>query len=156
MPTIKPFLWFDHQAEEAANFYVSIFPNSTIDSVNHYGDGMPLPKGTVMTVAFRLDGQEFVALNGGPHFTFSPAVSFVVTCDTQEDLDHYWDRLLQGGEVQRCGWLKDKYGLSWQVVPAALPKLLQSGDPDRSQRVLSAIMQMDKLDIPTLQRAYNG
>lgn len=156
MPNIKPFLWFDHEAEEAANFYVSIFPNSAIDGITRYGDGGPRPNGTVMTVAFRLDGQEFVALNGGPHFTFSPAVSFVVPCETQDELDRYWDRLSQGGESQRCGWLQDQYGLSWQVVPAALPKLLQSGDPDRSQRVMSAIMTMAKLDIATLQRAYEG
>jgi predicted 3-demethylubiquinone-9 3-methyltransferase (glyoxalase superfamily) len=156
MPAIKPFLWFDHQAEEAARFYIGIFPNSAIDAITHYTEGGPRPKGSVMTVTFRLDGQEVVALNGGPHFSFSPAVSFLITCATQDELDHYWERLLQGGECQRCGWLKDKYGLSWQVVPAVLPKLLQGGDPERSQRVFSAIMQMDKLDIATLHKAYDG
>ena len=149
MQKITPFLWFDSQAEEAAKFYVSVFKHSKMGGVSRYGDGMPLPKGTVMTAAFEIEGQSFVALNGGPQFKFTEAVSFVVNCDTQKDIDYYWDKLTAGGgkEVQ-CGWLKDKYGLSWQIVPAALPELVR-----KSGRVMEALMHMKKLDIAALQRA---
>src|SRR5260370_26101136 len=126
MQRITPFLWFDDKAEEAANFYVSIFKNSKVGGVTRYGEGGPRPKGTVMTVQFQLEGQEFVALNGGPHFTFSPAISFVVNCETQDEIDAFWQKLSEGGETQRCGWLKDKYGVSWQVVPAGIGKLVQA------------------------------
>src|SRR5437879_229929 len=125
MQKITPFLWFDHQAEEAMNFYVSIFPNSRVVGVSHYGDEGPGPKGTVMVANFELDGQEFMALNGGPQFTFSPAISFVVNCEMQEEVDRFWEKLSQGGQTNRCGWLTDKYGVSWQVVPTILGKLMQ-------------------------------
>jgi len=154
MQRITPFLWFDNQAEEAMNFYVSIFTNSKTGTVTHYGDGMPLPKETVMTASFELDGQEFVALNGGPMFKFTEAISFVVNCDTQEEVDRNWEKLSEGGETSQCGWLKDKYGLSWQVVPTALQEMLQGDDPARSQRVMDAVMKMQKLDLATLKRAY--
>ena len=149
MQKISPFLWFDNQAEEAAKFYVSVFKNSKMGAVSRYGDGMPLPKGTVMTAAFEIDGQKFTALNGGPQFKFTEAVSFVVNCDTQKEIDHYWDKLTAGGgrEVQ-CGWLKDKYGLSWQIVPTALPELAK-----KSPKVMQALMHMKKLDIAALERA---
>jgi predicted 3-demethylubiquinone-9 3-methyltransferase (glyoxalase superfamily) len=152
---ITPFLWFDHQAEEAANFYVSIFENSRILSASRYGEGGLGPKGSVMTVSFELDGQEFTALNGGPHFKFTEAVSFVVHCETQEEVDKCWKKLTAGGQESQCGWLKDKFGLSWQVVPDALPKLLQDKDPARSRRVMTALLKMKKLDIGELQRAYD-
>jgi predicted 3-demethylubiquinone-9 3-methyltransferase (glyoxalase superfamily) len=146
---ITPFLWFDNQAEEAAKFYVSVFKDAKMGQVSRYGDGMPLPKGTVMTAAFEIEGQPFVALNGGPQFKFTEAVSFVVNCDTQKEIDYYWDKLTAGGgkEVQ-CGWLKDKYGLSWQIVPTVLPELVK-----KSGRVMEALLQMKKLDIAALQRA---
>jgi predicted 3-demethylubiquinone-9 3-methyltransferase (glyoxalase superfamily) len=151
---ITPFLWFDHQAEEAAKFYTSIFPNSGITVVTHYGEGGPGPKGSVMTIGFELDGQKFTALNGGPHFKFTEAISLVVNCDTQKELDAYWDKLCaDGGKPVQCGWLKDKYGLSWQIVPAILPTLTQ--DPNKGARVMQALMQMVKLDIKTLQQAYD-
>jgi predicted 3-demethylubiquinone-9 3-methyltransferase (glyoxalase superfamily) len=146
---ITPFLWFDGKAEEAANFYAAIFNDSKIVSVTRSG-----PEGTAMSVVFQLEGQEFYALNGGPHFTFSPAISFFVSCETQPEVDALWDELSAGGEKQRCGWLKDKYGVSWQVVPKALGRMLQDKDPVRSQRVMQAMMQMNKLDIAGLQRAY--
>jgi len=146
---ITPFLWFDGKAEEAANFYAAIFSDSKIVSVTRSG-----PEGTAMSVVFQLEGQEFYALNGGPHFTFSPAISFFVSCETQPEVDALWDKLSAGGEKQRCGWLKDKYGVSWQVVPKALGRMLQDKDPVRSQRVMQAMMQMNKLDIAGLQRAY--
>jgi predicted 3-demethylubiquinone-9 3-methyltransferase (glyoxalase superfamily) len=146
---ITPFLWFDGQAEEAANFYASIFNDSKVTSVTRSG-----PNGTAMSVTFQLEGQEFYALNGGPHFTFSPAISFFVSCETQQEVDALWDKLSAGGEKQRCGWLKDKYGVSWQVIPTALGRLLHDKDPVKSQRVMQAMMQMDKLDIAGLQRAY--
>lgn len=161
MPRITPFLWFDDQAEEAARFYTSIFPNSKIVGVTRYGaEGANVsgrPNGSVMTVAFELDGQAFVALNGGPHFTFTEAVSFVVNCRTQEELDHYWAKLAAGGnaKAQQCGWLKDKYGLSWQIVPTVLSEMLQDKDPQRSERVMHAVLQMKKLDIRTLKSAYD-
>jgi predicted 3-demethylubiquinone-9 3-methyltransferase (glyoxalase superfamily) len=153
---ITPFLWFDHQAEEAANIYVSIFENSRILSTSRYGEGGPGPKGSVMTVSFELDGQEFTALNGGPHFKFTEAVSFVVHCETQQEVDKFWNKLTQGGgQESQCGWLKDKFGLSWQVIPNALPRLLQGEEPARSQRVMTALLKMKKLDINELQRAYD-
>jgi predicted 3-demethylubiquinone-9 3-methyltransferase (glyoxalase superfamily) len=154
MQNITPFLWFDGKAEEAMNFYVSIFKNSKIGSVARYGEAGPGPKGTVMTAVFELNGQEFIALNGGPHFKFTEAISFVVNCETQEEVDEFWEKLSEGGEKSRCGWLKDKYGLSWQVVPTVLGKLMQDKDPEKSKRVMEAMLQMDKIDIKTLKQAY--
>ena len=155
MPKITPFLWFDKEAEEAMNFYVSIFKNSKAKGVTHYGEGGPRPAGTVLTAAFELDGQDFVALNGGPHFKFSEAISFVVNCETQAEVDEFWEKLSAGGQTQQCGWLKDKYGLSWQIVPTALPRMLQDKNPEKRQRVFAAMMQMVKIDIAALQRAYD-
>ena len=152
--TITPFLWFDTEAEQAASFYTSIFPNSKIVKTVRRGEGMPGPSG-VLTVAFELGGQSFVALNGGPHFKFTEAVSFVVNCDSQQELDAYWEKLSAGGAEVQCGWLKDKFGLSWQVVPRILPELLSDADPAKSVRVMKAIMTMKKLDIAALQRAYD-
>jgi predicted 3-demethylubiquinone-9 3-methyltransferase (glyoxalase superfamily) len=153
MNKITPFLWFDTEGEEAAEFYTSVFPNSKIVDVARYGSAGPRPEGTVMTVSFELDGQPFVALNGGPEFKFSEAVSFLVSCETQEEVDAYWSKLSEGGEEGPCGWLKDKFGLSWQIIPAALPRLL--GDPDRekSQRVMQAMLKMKKIEIDALERA---
>jgi len=153
---ITPFLWFDDNAEEAANFYTSIFKNSRIISTKRYGDAGPGPRGTVMTANFELNGQEFVALNGGPRFKFTEAVSFVVKCETQEEVDHYWDKLLEGGQPQQCGWLKDKFGLSWQIVPTALFKLAGDKDPEKVSRVMQAMLKMVKFDIAKLQEAYDG
>jgi predicted 3-demethylubiquinone-9 3-methyltransferase (glyoxalase superfamily) len=152
--TITPFLWFDDNAEEAMNFYVSVFKNSEVLSVSRYGDAGPGPAGTVMTATFRLDGQEFTALNGGPQFTFTEAVSFLIECETQADVDHYWDKLSAGGEPGPCGWLKDRFGLSWQVNPSILTKLLQDEDPVKANRVMQAMLQMSKIDIAKLQEAY--
>jgi len=154
MQKITPFLWFDDKAEEAMNFYVSIFKNSKIVSVTRYGEAGPGPKGTVMTATFQLDGQEFAALNGGPQFKFTEAISFVVNCKTQEEVNEFWEKLSEGGEKSRCGWLKDKYGLSWQIVPTVLEEMLQDNDAGRSQRVMRAMLQMDKIDIAGLKRAY--
>ena len=154
MQKITPFLWFDGNAEEAINFYVSIIKNSKILSVARYGEAGPGPKGTVMTASFQLDGQEFVALNGGPQFKFTEAISFWVRCETQEEIDEMWEKLSAGGAKSRCGWLKDKYGLSWQVVPPILGEMLQDKDAKKSQRVMAAMMQMDKIDISLLRRAY--
>jgi predicted 3-demethylubiquinone-9 3-methyltransferase (glyoxalase superfamily) len=154
MQKITPFLWFDDKAEEAARFYVSIFRNSKLGAISRYGDAGPGPKGTVMVAQFELDGQAFLALNGGPQYTFSPAVSFVVNCESQEEIDRYWDKLSEGGEQVQCGWLRDKYGLSWQVVPTILGKLMQDKDPEKSGRVMKAMLQMKKIDIAGLQRAY--
>ena len=151
---ITPFLWFDGQAEEAANFYVSIFPNSKIRKVMRYSEAGPAPAGSVMTVDFELDGQRFTALNGGPVYKFTAAISFVVHCQTPDEGDHYWDKLSAGGSEVQCGWLKDKYGLSWQVVPSALIELVQDKDPAKSQRVMAAMMQMKKIDIAGLKAAY--
>jgi predicted 3-demethylubiquinone-9 3-methyltransferase (glyoxalase superfamily) len=151
---ITPFLWFDGQAEEAANFYVSIFPNSKVSSTSRYGEAGPGPKGSVMTIAFDLDGLSFTALNGGPMFKFTEAISLVVHCETQAEVDHYWDKLSAGGQQVQCGWLKDKYGLSWQIVPNALIELVQDKDPAKSQRVMAAMMQMKKIDIAGLKAAY--
>ena len=136
------------------HFYTSIFKNSKIGSVTRYGEGGPGPQGTVMSATFQLDGQEFIALNGGPHFTFSPAISFLVNCEAQQEVDELWEKLSEGGEKQRCGWLKDKYGLSWQIVPTVLGEILQDKDAEKSQRVMKAMLQMDKLDINALKQAY--
>lgn len=154
MPKITPFLWFDGQAEEAANFYVSIFKNSKIVAISRYGDAGPGPKGSVMTVVFELDGQRFIALNGGPHFRFNEAVSFSVECKTQQEVDEYWKKLSAGGEELPCGWLKDKFGLSWQVNPTVLGQMLSDPDPRKSKRVMEAMLQMKKIDIQALQEAY--
>lgn len=156
MPKITPWLWFDTQGEDAAEFYASVFDNSKIINVTRYGPAGPRPEGTAMTVEFELDGQEFVALNGGPEFQFDEAVSFQVSCETQDEVDYFWDRLSEGGEEGQCGWLKDKYGLSWQIVPTALPQLLGDPDPERSRRATEAMLQMRKIDVPTLQRAADG
>jgi predicted 3-demethylubiquinone-9 3-methyltransferase (glyoxalase superfamily) len=156
MQKITPFLWFDNNAEEAANFYVSVFKNSKILNVARYSDVGPGPKGTVMTAEFELDGQEFVALNAGPTFKFTEAISFVVNCETQEEVDYYWERLSEGGEKSHCGWLKDKFGLSWQVTPTILGKLMADKDQEKANRVMQAMLKMDKLDIEPLQRAYEG
>ena len=156
MQKITPFLWFDSNAEEAMNFYVSIFKNSKIVNVSRYGEAGPGPKGSVMVGTFQIDGQEFLALNGGPQFTFSPAISFVVNCETQEEVDHYWEKLSESGRTDQCGWLQDKFGLSWQIVPRILGKLLGDKDPKKSQRVMQAMLQMTKIDIAKLQEAYDG
>src|SRR2546427_9884141 len=161
MQKIAPFLWFDNHAEDAVKFYVSIFKNSKIGSITRYEEeaakASGRPKGSVMTVAFELAGQEFVALNGGPRFKFTEAISFVVNCETQEEIDHFWEKLTaDGGQESMCGWLKDKFGLSWQIVPTDLPKLMQSGDAKKSERVMQAILQMKKLDIAKLKEAYEG
>ena len=156
MQKITPFLWFDGKAEEAMNFYTSIFKNSKVGKVSRYGETGPGPKGTVMVATFELDGQEFLALNGGPQFTFSPAVSFVVNCVTQEEVDEFWNKLSAGGQALQCGWLKDKFGVSWQIVPTALGQLLSDPDPTKSNRVMQAMLQMAKIDIEKLKRAYSG
>jgi predicted 3-demethylubiquinone-9 3-methyltransferase (glyoxalase superfamily) len=153
---ITPCLWFDSQAEEAANFYVAIFPNSKITQVSRYGDGGPGPKGSVMTIGFALDGQSFTGLNGGPVFKFNEAISLVVHCETQAEVDHYWEKLSAGGKEVQCGWLKDKYGVSWQIVPNALIEMATGGDPAKTQRMMAAMMKMVKLDIAALKRAYDG
>jgi len=153
MPKTTPCLWFDTQAEEAAEFYTSVFPNSKITDITRYGPAGPGPEGSVMTVSFVLDGQDYVGLNGGPEFTFSEAISFQVSCGSQEEVDEYWSRLTDGGQEGPCGWLKDRYGLSWQIIPTALPQLLADPDPKRSQRAMQAMLQMKKIDIGELQRA---
>jgi predicted 3-demethylubiquinone-9 3-methyltransferase (glyoxalase superfamily) len=152
---ITPFLWFNANAEDAANFYVSVFRNSKIVSISRYGDAGPGPKGSVMGVTFQLDGQDFHALNGGPAFSFTPAISLFINCNSQQEVDELWEKLSAGGEKSRCGWLKDKYGLSWQVVPAVLTEMLLDKDPVRSQRVMKAMMQMAKIDIKALQEAHD-
>lgn len=154
MQKITPFLWFGDKAEEAMMFYVSIFGNSRVLGITRYGESGPGPKGTVMTVNFVLGGQEFVALNGGHNFTFSPAISFVVNCTTQEEVDEMWEKLSEEGEKHNCGWLQDKYGVSWQIVPTVLIEMLKDPDPAKSNRVMQAMMQMDKIDIKGLRRAY--
>jgi predicted 3-demethylubiquinone-9 3-methyltransferase (glyoxalase superfamily) len=156
MQKITPFLWFDGKAEEAANFYTSIFKNSKILNIARYGEAGPGPKGTVMTVTFQLEGQEFMALNGGPHYTFSPAISLFVNCETQAEVDELWEKLSAGGREDKCAWLTDKFGVSWQIVPKALLELIQDRDPVRSQRVFKAMLQMAKIDIEGLKRAYRG
>jgi len=153
MQKVTPFLWFDSQAEEAMKFYTSIFKNSKVGRISRYGDGGPGPKGTVMSVTFQLEGQEFMALNGGPLFTFNHAISFFVNCETQEEVDELWDKLSAGGKKERCGWLVDKFGLSWQIIPKILGELLQGQDPEKSKRVVNAMLQMNKIDIAALKRA---
>ena len=160
MPKITPCLWFDDNAEQAVQFYLSVFKQSRLGTITRYGDAggqvSGRPKGSVMTVTFDIEGQEFVALNGGPAFTFNEAVSFQVNCHTQEEVDHYWNALSPGGDkdAQQCGWLKDRYGVSWQIVPTVLVEMLRDGDPEKSNRVMQAVLQMKKLNIRTLQKAY--
>jgi predicted 3-demethylubiquinone-9 3-methyltransferase (glyoxalase superfamily) len=154
MQKITPFLWFDSQAEEAARTYTSIFKGSKMGTITRYGDEGPGPKGTVMTATFQLFGQEFIALNGGPQFKFSPAISFVVNCETQEEVDELWEKLSQGGEKNKCGWLTDKFGLSWQIVPTVLGQLLGDKSPAKARSVMKAMLQMDKLDIKALKQAH--
>ena len=157
MPKISPFLWFDTQAEEAANLYVSIFPNSKILATARYGDAGPGPKGSVMTVQFQLDGQEVIALNGGPIYKFTEAISLSVDCKSQEEVDRYWSMLTaSGGQEGPCGWLKDKFGLSWQIVPTVLPQMLTDADRKKAGRVMDAMMKMKKIDVAALKRAYEG
>ncbi len=156
MQKITPFLWFDNKAEEAMNFYVSVFHNSKTVSIIRYGEAGPGVKGTVMTARFLIEGQEFIALNGGPAFTFSPAISFVVNCRTQEEVDELWEKLSDGGEKQQCGWLKDKYGVSWQIVPTVLTVMLNDADTAKSQKVMKAMLLMEKIDIKKLEQAYTG
>ena len=156
MQKIVPYLWFNTQAEEAAKFYTSIFKNSKITAISRYSDAGPGPKGSVMTASFQLEGQEFVALNGGPTYQFTPAISFVVNCETQAEVDRYWVKLSEGGRPNQCGWLQDKYGLSWQIVPTALLRLLQDKDAAKAQRVMKAMLQMTKIDIEALERAAQG
>ena len=150
---ISPALWFDNNAEEAIDFYISIFRNSKVNKVLRYGKAGPGPEGTVMTISFELDGEEFTAINGGPHFTFSPAISFVVKCKTQDEVDYYWERLSSGGRSHQCGWLTDRFGVSWQIVPTVLIELLGNPDTANSQQVMKAMLQMGKIDIEQLQRA---
>jgi predicted 3-demethylubiquinone-9 3-methyltransferase (glyoxalase superfamily) len=154
MNKITPFLWFDGKAEEAADFYVSIFKNSKIRGITRYGEAGPGPKGTAMSANFQLDGQDFIALNGGPMFTFTPAISFLVNCNNQQEVDELWEKLSAGGEKQQCGWLKDRYGVSWQIIPSALGEMLHDPDPVKSGRVMQAMLKMKKIEIETLKRAY--
>jgi predicted 3-demethylubiquinone-9 3-methyltransferase (glyoxalase superfamily) len=156
MQKVTPFLWFNDKAEEAMNFYVSIFKNSKVVGVSRYGDAGPGPKGAAMVATFEIEGQQFHALNGGPQFTFSPAISFLISCKTQQEVDEFWEKLSEGGKKNRCGWLRDKYGLSWQVVPKILGELMQDKDPEKSKRVMQAMLQMDKIDIEGLERAYEN
>ncbi len=155
MNKITPFLWFNGNAEEAMNFYVSIFKHSKVGRVTRYGDAGPGPKGAVMSATFQLEGQEFFALNGGPQFSFTPAISFFVNCETQQEVDELWEKLSAGGSKDRCGWLKDKFGLSWQIVPSILGKLLGDKDPEKANGVMKAMMKMTKIDIKGLQQAYD-
>jgi predicted 3-demethylubiquinone-9 3-methyltransferase (glyoxalase superfamily) len=152
---ITPFLWFNDNAEEAMNFYVSVFKNSKIVNVRRYGDAGPGPKGTVMTGTFQIDGQEFYVLNGGPKYTFTPAISLFVSCETQQEVDELWEKLSAGGREDRCGWLQDKFGLSWQIIPSALGKMLGDKDPKKANRVMQAMLQMAKIDIKKLKQAYD-
>jgi predicted 3-demethylubiquinone-9 3-methyltransferase (glyoxalase superfamily) len=154
MQKITPFLWFDNNAEEAVNFYISVFKNSKVLSTTRFGEAGPGPAGTVLTVAFQLEGQEFVALNGGPQFKFTEAISLSVNCETQQAIDEMWEKLSEGGEESQCGWLKDKYGLSWQVTPSILVEMLQDKDPEKAKRVMEAMLQMVKIDIKKLEQAY--
>jgi predicted 3-demethylubiquinone-9 3-methyltransferase (glyoxalase superfamily) len=154
MQKITPFLWYDNNAEEAVNHYISIFKNSKITKIARYGDAGPGPKGSVMTIAFQLEGQDFIALNGGPIFKFNEAISFSVDCKTQQEVDELWEKLSAGGQPSQCGWLKDKYGVSWQIVPSILVEMLQDKDTEKSKRVMQAMMQMRKIDIAAVQRAY--
>jgi predicted 3-demethylubiquinone-9 3-methyltransferase (glyoxalase superfamily) len=155
MQKITPFLWFDNNAEEAMNFYVSVFKNSKITSLTRFGDAGPGPKGTVMTGIFQIHGQDFYALNGGPQFKFTPAISLFVNCETQQEIDELWEKLSEGGKKDQCGWVTDKFGLTWQIVPSVLGKLLHGPDPQKSNRVMKAMLKMNKLDIRQLQQAYD-
>lgn len=156
MQKITPFLWFDDNAEEAVNLYTSVFKDSEIMDISRYGEGSPGPAGSVMSITFKLLDQEFMALNGGPVFTFSPATSFFVNCETQDEVDEFWERLSEGGKKQNCGWLTDKFGVTWQIVPTALGQLLGDPDPEKSKRVMEAMLKMNKLDIDTLRQAHGG
>jgi predicted 3-demethylubiquinone-9 3-methyltransferase (glyoxalase superfamily) len=156
MQKITTFLWFNDKAEEAANFYVSIFKNSKIVTISRYGEGGPGPKGAVMVAKFQLEGLDFMALNGGPMFTFTPAISLLVNCESQAEVDEFWDKLSAGGKKDRCGWLTDKFGLSWQITPTVLGKLMSDPDPAKSARVMQAMLQMDKIDIQRLEQAYQA
>jgi predicted 3-demethylubiquinone-9 3-methyltransferase (glyoxalase superfamily) len=156
MNKITPFLWFDNQAEEAMNFYVSLFKNSKILNVSRYGEGAPVPAGTVMSATFELDGQTMMALNGGPQFKFTEAISFYVDCADQVEVDHFWNKLCEGGEPGPCGWLKDKFGLSWQIIPKQLGQMLGDPNPDRSRRAMEAMLKMSKIDVAALEKAVNG
>ena len=156
MQKITPFLWFSDNAEEAMNFYVSVFKNSRIVNASRYGEAGPGPKGSVMTGTFQIEGQEFYALNGGPRFTFSQAISFFVNCEAQQEVDQLWEKLSAGGEIQQCGWLKDKFGISWQIIPSVLGEMLGDKDPEKSGRVMNAMLQMKKIDIKALRQAYEG
>lgn len=156
MQKITPCLWFDRNAEEAVAFYTSVFKNSKIKTVTHYGKTGPMPEGTVMTILFELEGQEFVALNGGPEYKFTPAISLWANCDTQEELDRLWERLSEGGEIIECGWLNDKFGMAWQVVPTIMSEIFEAGNAEKIDRTMKALVQMKKLDIDTLKRAYEG
>lgn len=157
MQKITPFLWFDNQAEEAMNFYASVFgENAKITNVSRYGEGAPMPAGTVLTATIEIFGQKFIALNGGPHFSFTPAISFLVDCETQDEIDHYWNHFHDGGTEMQCGWISDKYGVTWQIIPRVLPDLIGGPEPEKAQRAMQAMMQMVKLDIAALQAAYDG
>lgn len=156
MQKITPFLWFNDQAEEAMRFYTSIFKNSRSGSITRYGKGAPRPEGSVLFVTFELEGQEFMALNGGPEFNFTPAISFFVHCETQAEVDELWEKLTEGGEEEQCGWLKDRFGVSWQIVPAGLTDLLYSEDAEKSARAMQAMLQMKKLDLEGIRQAYQG
>jgi predicted 3-demethylubiquinone-9 3-methyltransferase (glyoxalase superfamily) len=157
MKKLTSCLWFDNQAEEAANFYCSVFKDSKIGKIARYPEGSPGPAGEVMTVEFELNGQKFLGLNGGPHFKFTEAVSFIIDCDGQEEVDYYWDKLLEGGgQPSQCGWLKDKYGLSWQVTPRQLPELMTKGTKEQGERVMQAMLKMSKIDVQKIQDAYDG
>jgi predicted 3-demethylubiquinone-9 3-methyltransferase (glyoxalase superfamily) len=153
MQKITPFLWFDGRAEEAMRFYTSVFKDSKVGKIARYGDAGPGPKGSVMTATFQIHGQEFIALNGGPQFSFTPAISFFVNCDTQAEVDYHWEKLSEGGKTNHCGWLTDKFGVTWQIVPTVLGELLHQSDPETSKRVMKAMLQMDKLDIARLKQA---
>ena len=154
MGKITPFLWFDDQAEEAANFYTSIFNNSKVGDIIRYGKAGPGQEGTVMMVTFQIEGQEFTALNGGPHYTFSPAISFFVDCETQDEVDELWEKLSEGGQEEQCGWLRDKYGISWQIIPSGLTEMLYSNESEKSQKAMQAMLQMVKIDIEKIKLAY--
>ncbi len=154
MQKIVPCLFFDGKAEDAVNFYTSVFKSAKTGHISRYGENMPMPKGSVMTAELEIEGQKFLALNGPPMFAFSPAISFMVNCETQQEIDEYWDKLSAGGEKQQCGWLKDKFGVSWQIIPNEMPHLMGSASPAQSQKVMEAVMQMTKLDIKTLKQAY--
>ena len=156
MQRITPFLWFDNNAEEAVKFYTSIFKNSKTGKIAHYGESGPGPKGSIVTIEFELNGQKFIALNGGPEFKFNESVSFMVECDSQQEIDYYWEKLTAGGQEVQCGWLKDKFGLSWQVAPTALLKMIADPDPVKADRAMAAMLKMVKIDLATVQRAYDG